>query len=72
VNLECSERYATLKPLYQAWAESCEELSFTLHSLMAREDEERPAIVRLCFVDEELAAVRAHTTARRIYLESLG
>jgi hypothetical protein len=70
VHLECPAKYATLKRLYFEWAKACGQLAISLHSL-ATEEGAWPTMVRVCFADEEFAAVTAHTVARMIYLESL-
>ena len=70
VHLECPAKYATLKRLYFEWAKACGELAMSSHSL-ATEEGCWPTMVRVCFADEEFAAVTAHTVARTIYLESL-
>jgi hypothetical protein len=70
VHLECPAKYATLKRLYFEWAKACGELAISLQCL-ATEEEAWLTMMRVCFADEEFAAVTAHTVARTVYLESL-
>ena len=67
VNVTGSRVDRTLSLLYRAWAVGCGEVSRELRAL-AWDDGRRPLDLRISFVDEELAAVTASTTARVIYL----
>jgi hypothetical protein len=71
VSAGCPAAYDTLKLLYIEWAQCCHDLSRRLRDLACDRDYNKPTRVRIYFAHEEFAAVTAHNTARRIYLDGL-
>lgn len=69
-NVSCPPRYEMVRLLYREWALCCQELRACLQSL-AGNDGRRSVRMRVAYADEELAAVNAHTVARRICFETL-
>jgi hypothetical protein len=70
VNVACPAKYETLQRLYREWAQCCSDLRHSLKDLAATEHF-LSIELRVAYADEELAAVTAHTTARKIFLEHL-